>query len=166
MSFVNDHVLDNGLAAVAGSNRRLDICSTEPTTYAQATSTHTLGNKTSITVASASDASPNGRRVTIPAVTDGTVTTAGAAGFWALTDPSNSPLLAFRRPATVPLPPTASPLLASILLAVDLCHHPAQLDAWWDWPSHRAARWHLTPEEAATAADALQRRHAALACAA
>lgn len=73
-----------------------------------------------------------------------------------------APLLAFRQPATVAIPVDASPLLASILLAIDLCHHPTQLAAWWDWPAHRDARWHLSPEEAATAADAVQRRRAAL----
>ncbi len=73
-----------------------------------------------------------------------------------------APLLAFRQPVTVRIPPSASPLLASILLAVELCHRPDQLDAWWDWPSHCAARWHLTPEEQRAAAEALERRRAAL----
>jgi len=73
-----------------------------------------------------------------------------------------APLLAFRQPAVVQIPPAASPLLASILLAVDLCQRPDQLDAWWDWPSHRAARWHLTPEEQQAAAEALERRRAVL----
>ena len=74
-----------------------------------------------------------------------------------------APLLAFRQPqTTLTLPPAASPLLASILLAIDLCRYPEQLAAWWDWPAHREARWHLSPEEAAIAADAVQRRRAAL----
>lgn len=74
-----------------------------------------------------------------------------------------APLLAFRQPQrSLALPAGASPLLASILLAIDLCHHPAQLAAWWDWPAHRDARWHLSPEEAAIAAEALHRRRATL----
>ena len=59
-------------------------------------------------------------------------------------------LFAFRQPPAV-APPSASPLLASILLAIALCRSPEQLAAWWDWPSHRDARWHLTAQEQAHA---------------
>jgi hypothetical protein len=55
-----------------------------------------------------------------------------------------------------------SPLLAAILLAIDLCQRPDQLAAWWDWPAHRDARWRLSPDEQATASQAAQRRRAAL----
>jgi hypothetical protein len=55
-----------------------------------------------------------------------------------------------------------SPLLAAILLAVDLCQRPDQLAAWWDWPAHRDARWHLSAEEQATASQAAAARRAAL----
>lgn len=99
-----DYVLDNGLASITGSNRRLDICHTLPTTYAQATTDagtaggYSLGNKTGLTVAAPAARAPNGRQVTIPAVADGAVTETGAtagtdAEFWALTDPANSRLL-------------------------------------------------------------------------
>ncbi len=74
---------------------------------------------------------------------------------------SESPL-AFRRSATLHLPPGASPLLASIQLAVELCRDPRQLLAWWEWPAHRQARWHLSPEEAAIAAEAMAARREAL----
>lgn len=60
-------------------------------------------------------------------------------------------------------PPGASPLLAAMLLAIDLCTHPDQLAAWWDWPAHRAARWHLSPEEQAQANAVRKARAAALA---
>lgn len=73
-----------------------------------------------------------------------------------------APLLAFRAPPTLALPPGASPLLASILLAIELCQQPQQLADWWDWPAHRTARWHLSPEEAAIAAKALAARREAL----
>ncbi len=73
-----------------------------------------------------------------------------------------APLLAFRRPEAWVPPAGASPLLASILLAIELCAEPAQLAAWWDWPRHRAARWHLSAEEQQQAAEALQRRRVAL----
>lgn len=60
------------------------------------------------------------------------------------------------------LPPGASPALAAILLAIELCQHPEQLAAWWDWPAHRDARWHLSAEEQAAALAAAKRRNAAL----
>lgn len=50
-----------------------------------------------------------------------------------------------------------------MLLAIELCQHPDQLAAWWDWPAHREARWHLSAEEQGMAAAAVDRRHRALA---
>lgn len=94
MSLVADRCLDAALQVLTSEVNRLDICSSEPTTYTQATSTYTLGNKTSPTVGSPADASPNGRKVTISAITNGTVTGTGTAGYWALVDTSNSRLLA------------------------------------------------------------------------
>jgi ketosteroid isomerase-like protein len=95
-----DYVLDNGLASIAGSNRRLDITHTLATTYAQATTdaAYSVGNKTGLTVTGPAARAPNGRQVTVPAITDGAITETGASGatdaeFWALTDPANSRLL-------------------------------------------------------------------------
>ena len=109
MSFLNTLVLDEGLQIIAGAARRLDICRLEPTTYAEATATFTLGSKTGITVpAPAVMSSPAGRKVTVPAVTDGNVTATSTgvsddAEFWALTDPANSRLLAAGSVATAKL---------------------------------------------------------------
>lgn len=96
----SDYVLDNGLGSLAGANRRIDICHTLPTTYAQATTdgNYSLGNKTGVTVGAPAAGAPNGRKVTVPAVTDGAVTetstnAATDAEFWAITDPANSRLL-------------------------------------------------------------------------
>lgn len=47
MSFIADAVFDSGLSYAQTNGTRLDICSSEPTTYAAATSTATLGNSTS-----------------------------------------------------------------------------------------------------------------------
>jgi len=94
MSLVADRCLDAALQVLTSEVNRLDICSSEPTTYTQATSTYTLGNKTSPTVGSPADAIPNGRKVTVSAITNGTVTGTGTAGYWALVDTSNSRLLA------------------------------------------------------------------------
>lgn len=84
MPFISDTALDALLTQVAAATR-LDICSTEPATYTEATSTYTRGNKTSISIGSAADRTPSGRKRTVAAVTGGTVTSTGTVGFWALT---------------------------------------------------------------------------------
>lgn len=94
MAFFNDRVFDSGLTVLDTEVNRLDICSLEPTTYAQATSTNTLGNKLTPTVGAPTDRSPTGRKVVVSAITDGTVTGTGTATHWALTDTGNSRLLA------------------------------------------------------------------------
>lgn len=85
MAFISDNVFDSGLAYLTTNGGRLDICSQAPTTYAEATSTYTLGNKTSPTVGSPTNGASSGRRVIISAITDGTVTGTGTATHWALT---------------------------------------------------------------------------------
>lgn len=94
MAFIADYVLDAALAKLDTEANRLDICSQEPTTYAEATSTYTLGNKTSLSVGAPADRSPSGRKVTVAAITDGSVTGTGTASHWAIVDTGNSRLLA------------------------------------------------------------------------
>lgn len=94
MAYLNDYVLDAALSTLDTEANRLDICSQEPTTYAAATSTYTLGNKTSLSVGAPADRSPNGRKVTVAAITDGSVTGTGTATHWAMVDTGNSRLLA------------------------------------------------------------------------
>lgn len=94
MAYINDYVFDNGLTKLDTEANRLDITSTEATSYAEATSTYTLGNKTSLDVGSPTDLSPNGRKVVVTAITDGSVTGDGTAAYWAVSDTGNSRLLA------------------------------------------------------------------------
>lgn len=94
MAFLADYVLDLALAALDTEGNRLDICSQEPTTYAEATSTYTLGNKTSLSIGAPADRSPNGRKVTVAAITDGVVTGTATATHWAIVDTVDSRLLA------------------------------------------------------------------------
>lgn len=94
MAFINDRVFDNGLTVLDTEANRLDICSQEPVSYAEATSTYTLGNKTSLSVGAPQDGVTNGRRVVVAAITDGTVSGTGTASHWAITDTGNSRLLA------------------------------------------------------------------------
>lgn len=58
---ISDYVLDNGLASLAGANRRMDICKSEPTTYADATTDEGTGGSavcTSSTVGEVPNALP------------------------------------------------------------------------------------------------------------
>jgi hypothetical protein len=94
MAFIADRVLDLGLNVIDTEANRLDICSQEPTTYTEATATYTLGNKTSLSVGAPGARTPNGRKVTVAAITDGTVTSTATATHWAIVDTGNSRLLA------------------------------------------------------------------------
>lgn len=97
MAFLADRVLDLGLTVLDTEADRLDICSAEPTTYAAATDTVSLGRKASSAgsiIGVPSARSPDGRRVTVAAIDDGLVTGDGAARHWAITDTANARLLA------------------------------------------------------------------------
>ena len=88
MAFIADVVFDSGLSYADTNGTRIDICSSEPTTYGLATTAGavSLGNKTGLNTGAPEDGLANGRRVIVPAITDGSVTTNGTANFWALTD--------------------------------------------------------------------------------
>jgi hypothetical protein len=88
MAYMNDLLFDLILQELETSGTRLDICSTEPTTYTEATTTYTLGNKTGITYTGPADRSPNGRKTTVDAISGGTVTGNGTAAYWAITKPT------------------------------------------------------------------------------
>ena len=94
MAFLGTNVYDQGLNYLDTNGTRLDICSQEPTTYAEATSTYTLGNKTSLNIGAPGAGSPDGRQVTVPSISDGTVTATGTATHWAITNGSNELLAA------------------------------------------------------------------------
>ncbi len=94
MPFLNDRVLDNGLATLPSEGNRLTICSAEPATFAEANSTFALGIKASPSIGSPAARTPSGRRVTVAAFTDGSVTATGTASHWAVVDTVNSRLLA------------------------------------------------------------------------
>lgn len=121
MPFIHDDVKDNGLTIMTGANRRLDITHTEATTYAQATSTYTLGNKVAASL-SLVDGTPSGRAARVAAIADGTITatSTGAADdaqYWAITDTTNSKLLA------------AGPLSATQMVTSGNTFSLAQFDA-------------------------------------
>lgn len=92
----NSYVLDNGLTALKNTATHIYLCSQEPADYAAATSTYALGNQNfgaGNTLTGPSARSPDGRKVTTVAVTNGTVTGSGTAARWAIVDSVNSRLL-------------------------------------------------------------------------
>lgn len=92
-AYLNDRVFDNGLTVLDTEANRFDICDTQPATYAEATSTYTLGNKTSISIGSPTDGT-TGRKVVVAAISSGNVTGTGTAAYWGISDTGNSRLLA------------------------------------------------------------------------
>ena len=94
MPSLNNRVFDNGLTVLDTEANRLDITSQEATTYADATSTYSLGNSTSLSIAAPSDRAAGGREVVVAAISDGSVTATGTATHYAIVDTVNSRLLA------------------------------------------------------------------------
>ena len=93
MATLNDRVFDSGLGIFNSEANRIDVTSQEATTYAQATSTYTLGNSTSLSVGSPADRSGGGREVTAGAISDGSITGSGTCSHYAIVDTNNSRLL-------------------------------------------------------------------------
>ena len=93
MATIADRVLDNGLVILDTEANAVHITSQEATSYASATSTHTLGNATSITISAPADRTGGGRKVTLSAISNGTVTGTGTATNYAIVDTTNSRLL-------------------------------------------------------------------------
>jgi hypothetical protein len=89
MAFLANAVFDSGLSYITSNGSRIDITSTEATTYAEATSTLTLGNSATLSVGSPADRGAGGREVTAAAISDGSVTGTGTAAFYAITDGSS-----------------------------------------------------------------------------
>ncbi len=94
MASLADRVFDNGLSVLDTEANRIDITSQEVTTYAEATSTYTLGNSTTLSIGAPADRSGGGREVTAAAISDGSVSGTGTATHYAIVDTSNSRLLA------------------------------------------------------------------------
>jgi hypothetical protein len=85
MPFLADYILDLALAELDTATTTLYITSAEATTYTQAASTYKLGTKTSLSIGAPGDRTPNGRKVTVAAITDGVVDSTGTATHWAIT---------------------------------------------------------------------------------
>ena len=94
MATLNDRVFDNGLTVLDTEANAIHITSQEATSYANATSTFTLGNSTSLSIGAPQDRTGGGREVVVAAISDGSVTGTGTATHYAIVDTINSRLLA------------------------------------------------------------------------
>ena len=92
MPMLYDEVLDGGLDILTNNGDQLNITDTaEPTTYSLATTdgTNSLGVKTGLVIGAAEDAA-TGRKVVVPAITDGVVHETGTAAYYAITNGSDT----------------------------------------------------------------------------
>jgi len=87
MSFINTDVLDAALAVLDDATH-LYICSAEPGTFTEATVTYALGVKVGPTFTGPQPGDVSGRKVTVDAIPDGSVTGTDSASHWALVDGS------------------------------------------------------------------------------
>jgi hypothetical protein len=93
MAFLSDNILDSGLSYLETYGDDLHICSQEPATYTEATSTYTLGDEQSISIGSPGDRGGGGRKVTVGAISGGDVTGTDTATHYAIVYVSGTELL-------------------------------------------------------------------------
>ena len=94
MAFLDNDVRDNGLQRLSDRVNAIHVCSQEPTTFAEATSTYSLGLKATPTVSAPAAGSSGGRRVTAAAFSDGAASADGMATHFAWVDTVNNILYA------------------------------------------------------------------------
>lgn len=92
MTFVPDAVLDLPLEEIA-TGTYLYLCSAQPADYEQASDTYLLGGAVP-SFSGPADASPNGRKITVAAITAGEVQISGTATHWAIANDPDQVILA------------------------------------------------------------------------
>jgi hypothetical protein len=92
MAYMDDQSLDALLSDVKDNYQAEYICSAEPATYTEATSTYALGSKTSPATGAIGDRTGGGRKFTVSAINDGSVSADGTASHYAGVDNTNSRL--------------------------------------------------------------------------
>lgn len=93
--YIHPDVLDNGLGIIDTAGNSLVICSSLPANYA-AVAALTLGTKalSAVMIGIPEPRTPDGRKVVVSAITDGTVSATGTASHFAILDTTGSRLLA------------------------------------------------------------------------
>ena len=94
MATLGDRVFDNGLTVLDTEANKITVTSQEASTFAEANATYALGNSTSLSINAPANRTGGGRKVTVAAITDGSITATGTATHYAIIDTSNSRLLA------------------------------------------------------------------------
>lgn len=93
-AYIHTDAHDAALNVIKNNTENLYICSAQPTTFAEASSTYKLGTKASPTIGSPEAGDVSGRKIVVSAISDGAVSATGEATWVALTDDSASKLLA------------------------------------------------------------------------
>jgi hypothetical protein len=88
--FSPNAVMDAGLQWVIDNTSSLVVCSSEPNTYAEATSSYKLGIEASVTVGAVGDWATSGREVAVPAKSSVAITAGSSAAHIALVKSSGS----------------------------------------------------------------------------
>ncbi len=83
MAYINDEVRDQGLDWAVANATDLVACSQEPTTAGEV-STYEIARKAGVSITGPADDSGGGRKITVEAFDDGSLTSAGTASHWAL----------------------------------------------------------------------------------
>ena len=93
MTFLTDNAHDALMNYIRTNCENMYICSQEPTTFTEASSTYKLGTKATPKIGAPAAGDTSGRKVTISAISDGVVNSAGTATHYALTDDTGTELL-------------------------------------------------------------------------
>jgi len=94
MATLGDRVFDNGLTVLDTEANAIHVTTQEATTYTEATSTYTKGSSTSLSIGAPADRTGGGRKVTVAAISDGSISGDGDVTHYAIVDTTNSRLLA------------------------------------------------------------------------
>ncbi len=99
MTILSDEVFDKGLEYLTANAAKIHLCSSEPANFA-AVAGVSVANA-DVTISAPADASPSGRKVTIPALNEAYTVTAdgGNAAFYAITDGTGKLLVAKALPS-------------------------------------------------------------------
>ena len=93
MAAIHDDIFDAALSYISTNAENLHILSADAgMTWANIAS-YLLGSKSSPSFTGPADGDTSGRKITVDAITDGSVSATGTATHWALTDDSASKIL-------------------------------------------------------------------------